>query len=57
MTNVRKLRSGDHRIAGGIIGSSGEGPGGSMMGAGLKCVDEDRMPAYLESSKESNVSF
>ncbi len=35
----------------------GKGLGGSVMAAGLKCVDEDRMPAYLESSKESNVSF
>ena len=35
----------------------GKGVGGMMMEAGLTVVDDNRMPAYLESSKESNVSF
>lgn len=35
----------------------GKGIGGQLMAAGLARADADRMPAYLESSKESNVSF
>jgi ribosomal protein S18 acetylase RimI-like enzyme len=35
----------------------GAGIGGRLMAAGLEPVDRDRMPAYLESSKESNVGF
>jgi ribosomal protein S18 acetylase RimI-like enzyme len=35
----------------------GKGVGGRLMDAGLTVVDEKRMPAYLESSKESNVTF
>ena len=35
----------------------GKGLGKALMLAGLQLVDESRMPAYLESSKESNVPF
>ena len=35
----------------------GKGVGGRLMEAGLKKVDAARMPAYLESSKESNIPF
>jgi len=35
----------------------GEGIGGALMKAGLERADADHMPAYLESSKESNVTF
>lgn len=35
----------------------GKGIGGTLMQAGLKRVDAAHMPAYLESSKESNVGF
>jgi ribosomal protein S18 acetylase RimI-like enzyme len=35
----------------------GKGIGGMLMAAGLKIADADNLPAYLESSKESNVSF
>ncbi len=35
----------------------GKGLGTALMLAGLERVDESRMPAYLESSKESNVPF
>lgn len=35
----------------------GKGIGGRLMDVGLAAVDEKCMPAYLESSKESNVSF
>ena len=35
----------------------GHGVGGKMMEAGLKVVDSQAMPAYLESSKPSNITF
>lgn len=35
----------------------GKGIGRKLMEAGLKNADEEKMPAYLESSKELNVSF
>ena len=35
----------------------GKGIGGKLMAAGLEKADADNLPAYLESSKESNVSF
>jgi ribosomal protein S18 acetylase RimI-like enzyme len=35
----------------------GKGVGGTLMRAGLESVDADNMPAYLESSKESNLPF
>ncbi len=35
----------------------GKGIGGRLMATGLEQVDAARMPAYLESSKESNVPF
>ena len=35
----------------------GSGVGGRLMAAGLEQVDRDGMPAYLESSKESNTGF
>jgi predicted GNAT family N-acyltransferase len=35
----------------------GKGNGGTLMQAGLERADVENMPAYLESSKESNVSF
>ena len=38
-------------------GFQGRGIGSQLMQAGLGKVDADRMPAYLESSKESNVPF
>jgi len=38
-------------------GRQGKGIGGRLMAEGLERVDADHMPAYLESSKESNVPF
>jgi ribosomal protein S18 acetylase RimI-like enzyme len=38
-------------------GRQGKGVGGRLMAAGLEHVDAAGMPAYLESSKESNVPF
>lgn len=38
-------------------GCQGKGLGGRLMAAGLERVDADRMPAYLENSKESNLPF
>jgi len=38
-------------------GHQGQGLGGALMRAGLARVDADRLPAYLESSKPSNVPF
>jgi ribosomal protein S18 acetylase RimI-like enzyme len=38
-------------------GMQGKGYGGMLMEAGLKKVDQHHMPAYLESSKESNIAF
>ena len=35
----------------------GNGIGGKLMAAGLEHADADRLPAYLESSKEQNVFF
>lgn len=35
----------------------GQGLGGALMREGLKRADADRLPAYLESSKASNVPF
>jgi GNAT superfamily N-acetyltransferase len=35
----------------------GKGVGSSIMQAGLDIVDQAAMPAYLESSKQSNVPF
>lgn len=35
----------------------GKGIGGALMKADLERVDAGKMPAYLESSKESNVGF
>jgi ribosomal protein S18 acetylase RimI-like enzyme len=35
----------------------GKGVGGQLMAAGLARADAEAMPAYLESSKESNVPF
>ena len=35
----------------------GMGIGGQLMAAGLEQADKEAMPAYLESTKESNVSF
>ena len=35
----------------------GKGIGGALMKAGLERVDSEKMPAYLESSKESNIGF
>ncbi|MEH6582499.1 MAG: GNAT family N-acetyltransferase [Halioglobus sp.] len=35
----------------------GKGVGGKLMIAGLERADQAGMPSYLESSKESNVSF
>jgi GNAT superfamily N-acetyltransferase len=35
----------------------GKGLGGRLMGAGLQRADQSGMPAYLESSKESNLGF
>ncbi|WND03126.1 GNAT family N-acetyltransferase [Temperatibacter marinus] len=37
--------------------SQGKGLGGMLMEAGLERADRERMPAYLESSKESNIPF
>ncbi len=38
-------------------GRQGKGIGGQLMKEGLERADAANMPAYLESSKESNVSF
>ena len=38
-------------------GHQGKGVGGQLMRKGLERADAENMPAYLESSKESNVSF
>jgi len=35
----------------------GKGIGSTLMKAGLEQVEKDKMPAYLESSKEQNVPF
>ena len=35
----------------------GQGVGGTLIQAGLESIDLENMPAYLESSKESNVLF
>lgn len=35
----------------------GSGIGGRLLAAGLEQVDREGMPAYLESSKESNLGF
>lgn len=35
----------------------GKGVGGALMKAGLERVDSEKMPTYLECSKESNVGF
>ena len=37
--------------------SRGQGVGDKIMKAGLKVVDKNGMPAYLESSKPSNITF
>jgi len=42
---------------GAIQGKQGKGIGGQLMEASLQRVDADKMPAYLESSKERNVPF
>jgi ribosomal protein S18 acetylase RimI-like enzyme len=42
---------------GAIQGCQGQGIGKKLMRAGLAKADKDGMPAYLESSKEVNVSF
>lgn len=36
-------------------GRQGRGTGSALVRAGLEACDRDRMPAYLESSKERNV--
>jgi ribosomal protein S18 acetylase RimI-like enzyme len=38
-------------------GMQGKGIGGQLMEAGLEQADAQNMPAYLECSKEQNVSF
>jgi ribosomal protein S18 acetylase RimI-like enzyme len=38
-------------------GMQGKGIGGKIMEAGLKQVDAQNMPAYLESSKQENIGF
>lgn len=38
-------------------GNQGKGLGAKLMEAGLKQADKESMPAYLESSKESNIPF
>lgn len=35
----------------------GRGIGSALLGPGLRLADEDGLPCYLESSKESNVAF
>lgn len=35
----------------------GKGIGGKLMEAGLERADDEKMPAYLESSKERNIPF
>ena len=42
---------------GNIPSAQGRGLGGRLMEAGLEKVDQANMPAFLESSKESNISF
>lgn len=39
------------------IGQQGKGYGGMLMESGLEKVDQQHKPAYLESSKESNIAF
>jgi GNAT superfamily N-acetyltransferase len=37
--------------------SQGQGIGSALMGPVLEVCDEERLPAYLESSKERNIDF
>lgn len=42
---------------GNVPRAQGKGMGGRLLDAGLKVVDQAAMPAFLECSKESNISF